>query len=81
MVDKNKQHLEKLVQTQVTKMFESILDYSQIAVPDPNTFKALRSKILRSGNDCIRSITGKFSEYDIKYIPKNEDIIIFNNDK
>lgn len=74
MVDKNREHLEKLINKEVTKQFESILDYTQVACPT-ETFKALRSKILREGNGCIRSINSKLSNYDIKYIPKGEEII------
>ena len=74
MVDKNRKHLENLVHKEVTKQFESILDYTQVACP-PETFKALRSKILRVGNGCIRSINSKLADYDIKYIAKSEEII------
>lgn len=62
-------------------MFEAILDYTQIACSDPMTFKALRSKILRVGNDCIRTINNNLSEYDIKYIPKTEEVIVIKNKK
>ncbi len=75
MVDKNKHHLEKLIQKEVTTLFESVLDYTQIACADPDTFKALRSKILRVGNDCIRVINSKLIDYDVKYIAKREEII------
>ena len=74
MVDKNRKHLEALISREVTKLFESALDYTQVACPQ-ETFKALRSKILRVGNGCIRSINSKLSDYDIKYIAKNEDVI------
>lgn len=75
MVDKSRAKLEKLVQKEVTLLFESVLDYTQIACSDPNTFKALRSKILRVGNDCIRSINSKLGDYDIKFVPKIEEIV------
>ena len=75
MVDKNRQHLEKLVHKEVTALFESVLDYTQIACANPDTFKALRSKILRVGNDCIRSINSRLVDYDIKYVAKTEEII------
>lgn len=74
MVDKNRKHLENVIRKEVTKLFESNLDYTQVACP-PETFKALRSKILRSGNDCIRSINSKLIDYDIKYVAKGEEVI------
>lgn len=73
--DRCRLKFEKEVRKEVTSMFESILDYTQIACADPNTFKALRSKILRAGNDCIRSVIVDLNDYEIKYIAKNEDII------
>ena len=74
MVDKHRKHLEDLVHKEVTKQFESILDYTQVAC-NPDIFKALRSKILRVGNGCIRSINSKLSDYDIKYVAKREEVI------
>jgi len=81
MVDKHRKKLEGLVKKEVTKMFESVLDYTQIACSDPMTFKALRSKILRVGNDCIRTINANLSDYDIKYVPKTEEIIEIKHKK
>jgi hypothetical protein len=37
-------------------MMEQILDYVSIAVPDPDTWKVVRSKILRVGNNALRRI-------------------------
>lgn len=62
-------------------MFESVLDYTQVACPEPNTFKALRSRILRVGNDCIRNLSSRLDDYDIEYISKNEDVIEIHNKK
>ena len=71
----SKTKLEAEVKKEVTTMFESILDYTQVACSDPNTFKALRSKILRAGNDCIRSINNGLEDYELKYIATKDDII------
>ena len=75
MVNKSKLHLQKVVKREVTNLFESVLDYTQIACSDPNTFKALRSKILRVGNDCIRTISSRLDDYEIEYIANGEEII------
>ena len=74
MVDKHRKHLENVIRKEVTKLFESNLDYTQIAC-HPDTYKPLRSKILRTGNDCIRSINAQLLNYEIKYIAKGEEII------
>jgi len=50
------EELKEMVKVEVTKMFEVILSYTQIACTSTVTFKLLRSKILRYGNDCIRNI-------------------------
>ena len=56
-------------------MFESILDYAQVACAQPDVFKALRSKILRAGNNCIRALKNRLDTYEVTYVAKNEDII------
>ena len=73
--DRNRQKLEDLVNKEVTKMFEQILDYTQVACPSNDTFKVLRSRVLRAGNDCIRRICSSLDTYNIEYVGKNEDYI------
>jgi len=74
-INKSREKLKRDSEAEVTKMFENILDYAQVACAQPDTYKALRSKILRAGNNCIRAIKSEMDAYDIKYIPKTEDII------
>jgi hypothetical protein len=74
-MDKNKERLKKDTKDEVTLMFESVLDYAQIACPTPDTFKALRSKVLRVGNNCIRNIHKKLDKYDVTYKAVAEDVI------
>ena len=60
----------------VTDMFEKILDYTEVAVPDFNQYKKLRSKILRIGNNCIRDLHKEINNrYEVKYQPQSETII------
>jgi hypothetical protein len=73
--DKNREKLGRDLDAEVTQMFEQILDYAQVACATPDTFKVLRSKILRVGNNCIRNQRKKLQEFDVKYIAKAEDII------
>lgn len=49
---------DEKIKQEIFKAIEGILDYVNIAVPGPG-YKVLRSKILRLGNDCIRSLTKK----------------------
>jgi len=73
--NKSRHKLEGTVSKEVTKMFESILDYAQVAVPSKETFQVLRSRILRSGNDCIRNICTGLDSYKIKYESNAEDVV------
>jgi len=64
-----------MVEEEVTKLFESVLDYAQVACPTPDTYKVLRSKILRVGNNCIRTLKKRLEHYDVEYKATSEDII------
>ncbi len=76
--DRNRDKLDKLVEIEITAMFEQILDYAQVACPTNDTYKVLRSKILRVGNNCIRNIKKKLDFYEVKYNAKSEDIVEVN---
>ena len=81
VMNRSKDKLKKDAEGEVTRMFEVILDYAQVACAQPDTYKALRSKILRAGNNCIRAIKGHVDDYDIEYVAKAEDVIEFCNKK
>ena len=72
---RSKDKLKKEAENEVTKMFEVILDYAQVACAQQETYKALRSKILRAGNNCIRSIRNRIDLYEVEYVAQAEDII------
>lgn len=73
--DKSKEKLLKELELEVTRLFEQSLDYAQVACPTQDTYKVLRSKILRVGNNCIRNLRKKVQHYDIEYIPQTEEVI------
>lgn len=73
--NKSRDKLNKVIEEEITKLFESILDYAQVACPTQDTYKVLRSKILRVGNNCIRTIKTKTAHYDVDFVPVAEDII------
>lgn len=72
---RSKDKLERDIEEEVTKLFEAVLDYAQVACPTPDTYKVLRSKILRVGNNCIRTIKKKVDHYDVEFIPTAEEVI------
>ena len=74
-ITKSRKKLENAINKEVTKMFEAILDYTQVACSNKETFQALRSRILRSGNDCIRNLCAGLDFYNIKYDGNTEDVV------
>ena len=75
-VDKHKEKLVRAISEEITVLFEKVLDYAEVAVPNNDQYKKLRSKILRVGNNCIRNVNKEISNrYDVKYIPPAETII------
>jgi hypothetical protein len=75
-VDKNQEKLIKDISDEVTNLFEKVLDYAEVAVPNSDQYRKLRSKILRVGNNCIRRIDKEIkARYEVKYIPPAETII------
>jgi hypothetical protein len=75
-IDKHKEKLNRAISDEITVLFEKVLDYAEVAVPNSDQYKKLRSKILRVGNNCIRNIRKEVEvRYDVKYIPPAETII------
>jgi len=75
-LDKHKDKLNKAISEEITILFEKILDYAEVAVPNHEQYKKLRSKILRVGNNSIRNLSKEInSRYDIRYNPSAETII------
>jgi len=75
-VDKHKEKLIRAISDEITVLFEKVLDYAEVAVPNNDQYKKLRSKILRVGNNCIRNVNKEINvRYDVKYNPPAETII------
>ena len=73
--EKSREKLAKDIEMEITDLFEQVLDYSQVACPTKDTYTVLRSKILRVGNNCIRTVKKVLQQYEVEYIPQTEDII------
>ncbi len=72
----SKRKLKRSISDEVTRMWEGILDFGQVAVGDVERFKAFRGKILRLGNNCIRSISKELDRsYVVEFTALNEDIV------
>lgn len=73
--EKSKEKLARDIELEVTKLFEQVLDYSQVACPTKDTYTVLRSKILRVGNNCIRNIRKQIQHYNVEYVTQTEEVI------
>ena len=63
----------------ITKFFEIVLDFSEVAVGDEKRYKALRSKVLRHGNDTIRDLNSSIrTDYEVSYKRLSQDIVKFS---
>lgn len=75
-VDKHQEKMIKDISSEITDLFEKILDYAEVAVPNSDQYRKLRSKILRIGNNCIRNISKEIvSRYSVTYNAPGETII------
>jgi hypothetical protein len=78
--------LQREVKEAVTKFFETVLDFSEVAIGDEKRYKALRSKVLRHGNDTIRRIISNIESnyvvtHDNAEIEVHEEIVRFTGKK
>jgi hypothetical protein len=75
-VDKHQEKLIRSISEEVTSLFEKVLDYAEVAVPNSDQYRKLRSKILRIGNNSIRNISKEIvGRYSVTYNPPGETII------
>jgi len=72
--------LTEAMRKEVTHMMEQTLDFAQVACSKDN-YPQLRSKILRVGNDCMRTLEKELNAYDVNYNRINEEVIEFRNKK
>lgn len=79
--EKSREKLARDIEIEITDLFEQVLDYSQVACPTKDTYSVLRSKILRVGNNCIRSVKKVLQHYDVEYVPQMEELIEIKTQK
>jgi len=74
---RDREKLKNFIHSEITKLFSSVLDYTEVAVDGKERYMNLRSKILKVGNDSIREIKKELdTRYNVKYDPPSEDVII-----
>lgn len=76
-VNKSKEKFKEFVQKQVTEMFTTILDFTEVAVGDKERHRVLRAKILRLSNDAIRNVHKELDgNYEMNFVAPSEDVIV-----
>jgi hypothetical protein len=76
--ENSRKRLTALIKKEVTRMMEQSLDFAHVACP-PDNFKQLRSKILRAGNNCMRSLERDLDDFEVNYTRVTEEVIEFRN--
>lgn len=75
-LERSKDRLKRDLEKEITKLFDQILDISEVAIGDPQRYKPFRAKVLRAGNDAIREAKKLLDRnYIVEFIPSREDII------
>lgn len=81
MEKETNRHKEKLIEAmekEVTNLFEQVLNYTEVAVPNRDQYNRLRSKILRLGNDCKRNLRKSVErDFSVTFEPHIEDVVEF----
>ena len=67
--------MKALIKQEVTYLFEKVLDFAEVAVADKNQYKALRARILRLGNNCIRELLKALDE-DYKIVSTDQGKLV-----
>ncbi len=70
-----KDKFRQYIQIRVTQMFDEILTFAEVAVPNKYTYDKLRGRILKAGNNAIRDLEDSCRNYDIIYNPKITEVI------
>ena len=73
---RSKDKLKKDVEKSVLKSADEILNIAEVAIADPQRYKAFRAKVLRSANDAVREVKKNLDlHFTVSYIATSEDII------
>ena len=76
VLDRSREKLKRDVEKSVLKSTDEILNIAEVAIADPQRYKAFRAKVLRSANDAIRDVKKNLDlHYRVNYVPPNEDVI------
>lgn len=73
---RSRDKLKRDIEQSVLRSADDILNIAEVAIGDPQRYKAFRSKVLRSANDAVREVKKTIDmNYQVLFVPTNEDII------
>ena len=76
VLERSRDKLKREVEINVLRSADAILNIVEVAIGDPERYKIVRSKVLRSSNDAVRDIKKNIDMYyQVLFVPTNEDII------
>jgi hypothetical protein len=78
-MNEDKERLNRAISKSVKKVFKDSLALMEMSEMSPKQFARIRKMILRSGNDEIRKMSEELEKYDVKYTPRYDETIDFDN--
>ena len=67
--------LQNEVHGRLTEMFDEMLNFAEVAVPNKYTYDKLRNRILTSANNAIRDLQDECEKYDISYEQRIDEVV------
>ncbi len=69
------ERVKRAIQERITIMFDEILNYAEVAVPNKYTYDKLRNRVLTAGNNAIRDLQLECNLYEITYLQRIDEVV------
>jgi len=74
---RSKEKLKGFLEREITGMFQKVLDFVEVSVEGKDRYRSLRSKVLRIGNNCIRTVSRELDQkYIVEFVAPGKDILV-----
>ena len=70
-----RERFKRFIQERITVLFEEVLNYTEVAVPNKYTYDKIRSRVLTAGNNAIRDLQRECQNFEIRYIPRVSEFV------
>lgn len=78
-LNEDKDRLNRAINKSIKKVFKDALSFVEMSGVDAKQYGRVRKLILRSGNDEIRKISEELDKYEVKYTPRIDETIDFDD--